>query len=557
MELNDFFNPLIRWWKLILAATLVAAVFSFFAAMQQPAVYRSQAILMIGRAFQDPNPSYYQFFSSQQLASTYADIAYRKTVRDGVMDALGINFLPIYTVQPIPNTDLLEISVNDSDPARAQAVANELANQLIQQSPTNQTSNQEREDFIQQRLDILEVKIDETQADIDAKQEQLPNLTSARQISDLQNQIAGLQAKLDGLQLNYASLLANTEKGALNSLTLIEPAYAPTRPIGPNKLLLVITSSGIAFMLAAGAAYLLSFLDNTIKSPEEIKRLTGLSTLGAIPTIPGEENQGKLITMREPRSPISEAFRALRTGIQFSTIDRTESTSIQVTSSNPGEGKSVTTANLAAVMAQAGLRVLIIDADLRRPMVHKIFGMDNRLGLTDFFRNLRASDDNYDESFDALRKQLIRTSDLEGLSILTSGSIPPNPSELLGSNANRHLIKALKKHYDYLIIDSPPVLIVTDAVVLSTEVDGTILVVDSVATHRNQLKQAAERLNEVNATMLGVVVNRLSPKADGFYGYISFAQYRKYEDSTYGYSDGKKSTTPKTRRLGGFLKNRQ
>ncbi len=557
MEINQFLAPLARWWKLILAATLIAAIFSFFAALQQPPVYRSQAIMMIGRAFQDPNPNYYQFFSSQQLASTYSDIAYRKTVQDGVKNALGINWLPVYTVQPIPNTDLLEISVNDSDPVRAQAVANELANQLIQQSPTNQSANQEREDFIQARLDILEVKISETQADIDAKQEQLPNLTSARQISDLQNQIAGLQAKLDGLQLNYASLLANTEKGALNSLTVIEPAYAPVRPIGPNKILMIITASGIAFMLAVGAAYLLSFMDNTLKSPDEIKRLTGLSTLGAIPVIPGEDTTGKLITVREPRSPISEAFRALRTGVQFSTIDRLESTSIQVTSSNPGEGKSVTAANLAAVIAQAGFRVMLVDADLRRPMVHKIFELDNRLGLTDFFRNLRSPDSGYEETFESLLKQLVRPTNLDGLHVLTSGSIPPNPSELLGSNANRHLIKALKRHYDFLIIDSPPVLIVTDAVVLSTEVDGTILIVDSLNTHRNQLKQAAERLAEVNATMLGVVVNRLSPKADGFYGYISFAQYRKYEDGTYGYADGKSKSSHKERRLGGFLRNRQ
>jgi capsular exopolysaccharide synthesis family protein len=532
MEVKDFFAPLLRWWHLILASVFIAGTFSLVAALQQPPVYRTKATLMIGRAIQDPNPEYYSFYSSQQLAATYADIAMRQIVQDGAMKTLGLTWLPAYTVSPVPNTELLEIVVQDTDPVRVQAVANELANQLILQSPTNQAESQSRQDFINQRLNTLEVKINETQAELDARQLELDNLTSARQISDLQNQISTLQNKLDTLNYNYTSLLSNTAQGAQNTLAIIEPANLPAAPVGPNRMMTVFTSIVAAFVLAAGAAYLLVYLDNTIKSPEEIKRLTNLSTLGAIPLIPGGNGSEKLITLREPRSPVAEAYRSLRTGVQFSTIDRPESTAIQITSSNPSEGKSITSANLAVVIAQAGLRVLLIDSDLRRPAVHKVFGTDNRRGFTDLLRSLRNQD--FDETLDGLLKDLVRPTLVEGLSVLTSGPIPPNPSELLGSNTHRQLLQALRTHYDYIVMDSPPVLIVTDAMVLSTQVDGTILVIDAEATQRNQLKQAAERLKEVNANVLGVVVNRLHPKQDGFGAYSSYTQYRKYGEGSYG-----------------------
>jgi polysaccharide biosynthesis transport protein len=532
MEIKDYFTPLTRWWRLIVAAILIAGLFSLIATIQQPPIYQTRTTLMIGRAIQDPNPEYYSFYSSQQLAATYADIAMRKIVQDGTMEALGLTWLPAYSVSSVPNTELLEIEVQDTDPVRAQAVANELANQLILQSPTNRAESQSRQDFINQRLNTLEVKINETQADIDAKQIELDNLTSARQINDLQNQISALQNKLDTLNYNYTSLLANTAQGAQNSLTIIEQANLPSEPIGPNRMMTVFTAIVAAFVLAAGASYLLAFLDNTIKSPEELKHLTSLSTLGAIPHIPGENQQDRLITITEPRSPISEAYRSLRTGVQFSTIDRPDNSVIQITSPSPSEGKSVTSANLSVVIAQAGMRVLLIDADMRRPNQHKIFGMDNRFGFTHLLRSLR--NQNLDESFDKTLNDLVRKTHVEGLDILTSGPIPPNPSELLGSNTHRQVVQALRSRYDFIVMDSPPILLVTDAVVLSTQVDGTILVLNAESTQKNQLKVSVDRLKEVNANILGVVVNQLSMRKDGFGAYATYVLYQKYDEEISG-----------------------
>ncbi len=552
MELREFFAPLIRWWWLLVAAAGVAAGFSLLAGMQQPPVYRTQTTLMIGRAIDDPNPSDISIYTSQQLATTYADIALRQPVQNATMKALGLTWLPAYLVRPVVNTQLLEVVVTDTDPVRAQAVANELANQLIQQSPTSRQSNQDRLAFINQQLDELETKIQETQDQVDARQGELANLTSARQIADTQNQIYALQSKLDTLRNNYTDLLANTQQGALNTLTIIEPALLPDSPIGPNIPLLVVTAAVFAVAVAAGAVYLLSYMDSSIKSPEEIKRLTGLPMLVGIPTINGEAYPDKLITVKQPRSPVAEAYRSLRTGVQFSTIDRPESTALLVTSPNPSEGKSVTAANLAAVIAQAGQRVLLIDADLRRPVMHKIFGVNNHAGLTELLRNVKLNE--LDECLDAWLDQVIQESQVEGLWLLTSGPIPPNPSELLGSNTNRGLLSALKKRFDYLVLDSPPVLIVTDSVVLGAQVDGVILVVDGDRTQKNQLRQSVERMREVNAGLLGVVVNRLSPKMDGYSSYYRYYDYRKSGDGSYGIEQPRTNGKSATKGLSASLR---
>lgn len=551
MELRDIINPILRWWWLLLAATGVAAVVSLAVASQQAPTYSARATLMIGSAIQEANPSDYGLYTSQQLAESYADIAQRTPVQNATMKALDLDWLPYYVVRPLPNTQLLEIAVTDTDPARTQAVANELAHQLILQSPTGGADDQVRQAFIKRQLDDLQVKIEETRVDIEAKQNELTNLTSARQIADAQNQIYALQSKLDTLRANYTALLANTQGGAVNSLKVIEPAVLPTSPVGPNIPMLVVTAAVIALVVAVCAVYLLAYLDNTIKSPEEIKRLTGLATLGGIPTIQGETYAEKVVVASSPLSPTAEAFRTLRTGVQFSTIDRPESTVLLVSSPNPSEGKSLTSANLAAVIAQSGARVLLIDADLRRPVVHKIFGVTNKSGLTEFLRNVKLSD--LDESVSNWVDNLAQPTSVEGLRVLPSGPIPPNPSELLGSTTNRMLLAALKSHFDYILLDSPPVLLVTDAVVLSTQVDGVILVIDADSTQRNQLRQSVERMREVNANLLGVVANRLSPKTDGYADYYNYYYYRRYGENGYGYA----RRSPGAKEAGGDLEKKK
>jgi len=212
-----------------------------------------------------------------------------------------------------------------------------------------------------------------------------------------------------------------------------------------------------------------------------------------------------LITKLNPRSPISEQYRTIRTNIQFSAVDQNLQT-LLVTSSNPSEGKSSTTANLGLVFAQQGKKVLIVDADLRKPTVHYTFRVDNRIGLS----NVLVGDE---DIFDA-----IEASEENGLDILSSGPIPPNPSELLGSNAMRQLIEKAKEYYDFIIFDTPPVLAVTDAQVLANAVDGSLLVVRSKSTDRETALKAKELLEPAKAKLLGAVLNdKLVNKSHYYY----------------------------------------
>jgi len=500
---------------------MIAGGASYMAARQQPEVYRARATLMIGRAIDNPNPTGNEFWLTQQLAQTYAEIASREPVRAATMEALGLTWLPELTVRALNQTQLLEIQVTDTSPERAQAVANELARQLIKQSPTSpEQEEQSRQLFISEQLDDLETKITETQNEISSKQDELASAFSARQIADLQGQIAALQTKLTSLQSNYASLLSNTQQGAINTLAVIEEAALPRTPVGPRVETTVLVAAAIGFTLAVAAAYLLEYLDDSIKAPEDITRVSGLPTLAGIARISDDGDTGKLITLSQPRSPTTEAYRILRTGIQFSSVDNPDQNRLMVTSPNPAEGKSLTIANLSIVMAQAGHNVLIIDADLRRPVQHKLFRLPQKGGLTTLMLEARLSSGK-DQMLAAL-KRVIQPTSVEGLHVLTSGPIPPNPSEMLGSAKMEMTLGVLSEQYDYVVIDSPPVLAVTDAIVISRRTDGVLIVVDASRTRGAQLKQASEQLISSNAHMIGAVLNRLSPKSDSYYSYYNY-----------------------------------
>ncbi|WP_027308873.1 CpsD/CapB family tyrosine-protein kinase [Caloramator sp. ALD01] len=214
------------------------------------------------------------------------------------------------------------------------------------------------------------------------------------------------------------------------------------------------------------------------------------------------------IVEKNPKSPISESYRTLRTNIQFSSFDKDIKT-IVVTSSAPGEGKSTTVGNLALVMAQSGKKVLLIDADLRKPTVHKKFKLSNQTGLT----NILIEDKN---PFEVIQKYS------DNLYILTSGILPPNPAEVVASNKLKNFINEMKNHFDYILLDSPPVIAVTDAQILSSFLDGVILVVSSGEAEKELVKKAKDLLDKVNANIIGVVLNKLELKSRKGYGYYYY-----------------------------------
>ena len=315
------------------------------------------------------------------------------------------------------------------------------------------------------------------------------------------------------------------------NVTIIDKAIEPLSPVKPKKKLNLLLGIILGLGLGVGITFLMEYFDNTIKSHEELERM-GFNILSSIPRIQmdkyekkleskleklgpidGKKIEARLITHLDPKSPVSESYRTLRTNLQFSKIDK-ELRSILITSSGPKEGKSTTAANLAIAMAQVGRKVVLVDADLRRPVVHSIFGMDKESGITNCLMDKLP--------YEKLAKKTF----MDNLFVVTSGILPPNPSELLASEKMENLLKKLEQDYDLVIIDSPPVIAVTDAAILSTKVGGTILVVSSGQTNRDALNRATILLDNVETKLLGLLLNGVD--VEGMYGSYYYYYYYHY-----------------------------
>lgn len=521
MELKQYIQPLLKWWWMLLSATLIAAVSTFVVTSQQTPVFQSRTTLVVGQTYFQANPNSADIWQSQSLAAWYVDLIRRQPVRQATMEALGITWLPSYAARTLPNSQLIEIVVTDSIPERAQIVANELANQLIRQSPTFQQDDQERDDFIQGQLRTLEADITLTNDEIAKKQEELGGLFSARQIADAQAEIRALGSKLSSLQSTYASLLGNSARGATNTLSIVESANLSTTPVGPNKSMLILISAAVGLVLAIAAAYLLEYLDDTIKTSAEVNKLLKLPVIGHIAEIEKSKNDGTYLT-KNPRSMVAEAFRGLRTNLEFVAVDKPLKV-ILVTSAAVGDGKTSLAAGLATIMAQGGKTVLLVDADLRRPSIHRYLGLSNKNGLTDVFRNSI-------ELHEALQ-----TWNLEKVLVIPAGEPPPNPAELLGSKKMDTILDSLRKAADVVILDGPPFL-VTDAALLSSKVDGVLLVVRSGHSRKNEVLYAIEQLDRAGARVLGVVLNGIQRSTESLY---SRYQYYNNEYISEGFGNGK------------------
>jgi len=321
------------------------------------------------------------------------------------------------------------------------------------------------------------------------------------------------------------------EAAQAKNVNIIDEAIESDFPVKPRKKLNVLLGAMIGLALGIGLTFLIEYFDNSIKSPEELERM-GFNILSTIPKIEmdkvekklerkfdklgqleGRKIEARLITHLDPKSPVSEAYRTLRTNLQFSKVDQKLNT-ILITSAGPKEGKSTTAANLAIAMAQTGQKVVLIDADLRRPVIHSIFGVKKDEGLTNFL-------------MDALpEEKLFKPTFLDNLFLVTSGVLPPNPSELLASNKMKNTLDDLKKKFDLVIIDSPPVIAVTDAAVLSTKVDGTILIVSAERTNRDAISRADSLLKSVNCKLLGALLNGVN--VEGMYGSYYYYYYHHY-----------------------------
>lgn len=329
------------------------------------------------------------------------------------------------------------------------------------------------------------------------------------------------QANLTLYQQLYSTLLSNYEAVRLArlqntpSVVQVERAEPATNPIQPGPLRNVILGALIGLLLTGTLAFVLEYLDDTLKTPTDISNILGLPVVGYVANESGmEKNEGIPYVTANPRSPMAETFRTLRTNLEFASVDRPLKT-ILVTSPGTSDGKTTVATNLAAVMAQANKRVILLEADLRRPRIHKALGMSNHIGLSDVFRS----------QVDI--RDVARYSKVKDLAVITSGKLPPNPAELLGSARMIQILSRLVESASVVIIDSPP-FVVSDSTVLSAKVDGVLLVIQPGKTHAEAAKAMVAQLNRAGAHVVGVVLNRVPRKSANYYGY-----YRYENDSVY------------------------
>ena len=313
-----------------------------------------------------------------------------------------------------------------------------------------------------------------------------------------------------------------TEDIRTGNIRVIDPAEIPKSPAKPKKAQNILLALIVGLSMGIGLAFFLEYLDSTIKLPDEITSLLKIPYLGPVPALATEEGaEGKdqehdpredLIALTAPKSTASEAYRGIRTSLLFSSADSVPQV-ILVCSSGPQEGKTITTSNIAVTIAQTGNKVLIMDCDMRRPKLHKLFGADRNKGMS----NILVGNSTLEEA-------VVHTH-VPNIDILASGPIPPNPSELLGSERMKALIDEARKSYDRVIIDSPPITAVTDAVILSNFVDGVVVVIRSGVTHREVIKNGITQLKAVNARILGAVLNCVSMGRDNYYYYQYYYYY--------------------------------
>jgi len=544
MELRRFFTVIWQRAWLILLATVLVTGMTFYLSVTSTPIYQATTTIEIDQGADPRNDPYSALRSSEMVASTYVEQMQAPILLKSVIEQLGLPMSVAQlsgglTVEQVRDTQLIRVSVESSNPLLAQTLANTIARVFIEQEIGRQQARfQAGLQDLEAQIAIVQASIEETQKAIAALGDPL-DADSARMPEFARLEMARLESQLTSDQTRLVILLKSAEDFRLamarytDYINIFSPAELPTEPVRPRTTLNTILGGISGLVMGISSAFMLEYLDDTIRSPEDVKTALHAGVLGVLPLSRDANAHEAIVAVEQPLSPITEAFRNLRTSIEFSALGQTVRT-LLITSPLPTDGKTFIVANLAAVMAQAGKSVIVVDADLRHPMLHRLFDLPQEPGLTSAL--LDPTD----------RENALRLTKVDGVRIVTAGPHPHNPSELLSSERMQNFIAWLTESADVVLMDSPPVLAVTDAVVLSAMVEGTVLVVDCGETRKLLASQALERLTDVGARVLGGVLNRFSAGSDGYYYYYDY--YSRYYGG--GEERGKEHRPAARRRTG-------
>lgn len=485
---------------LLIASAALAAGAAFVFSEQQPRVYEAQTTLVVGQSLSAVSPDYTQLLASQRLSTTYASVATSRPLLDRVIDQLGLQEQSIdlskrVNAEAALDSTLLTITAQAEHPTQAAALANAIAQELIARSPAVQGGQVNVDGFVDAALEA-------TQAQITATQEQITRLIAQSRLTpEEERELQTLQTQLISLHSTLTGLLPFSSNNASNEISVLQPAVIPDVPTSPRPLLNAMLAAVVALFMAAGLAFIAQQLDDTVKDSHDLQAVGALPALGEIPKLKVGSDllaTSRLVPLLYPRSRAAEAYRTLRTNIEFCAADASIRT-LLIVSAVPAEGRTITSANLALVFAQAGRRVLLVDADLRRPGLHTLFDLPNTQGLTTIIRGDGVSVD-----------EMAHETDQGNLRILTTGPLPPDPAGLLGSRKMQGVVDQLRTAYDLVIFDSPTLHAVSDAAILSSFLDATLIVIHAGHTRLGAVRGAREALAMAGARVIGAVMNRAS-----------------------------------------------
>ncbi len=542
MELIQYIRLFRRWlWLIALGAFLVGGV-AYLQSSRQVDLFQAQTTISVGTSIQAQNPGSSEIQTGQALAQNYVVLARKNVVLQGAIDTYD---LPIsvselrgsLSAQVVTDTTFIDLTITNRDPVLAVQIADAVAQQLIENSPSNLTLEQEAQvQLATAEIERLTGQLTTLRERLDTIENQLGEATSQEEIDRLNQQYDTLVNQINSASNNIASFSDTMARirERTNSLTVVEPARLLGQ-VPRNTIRNTLLAAMVGASLAVGLALLIEYMDDSIRTPEDVRNILELPTLAMIPLFGKRQDAyaNRLVAYRKPDTPPAEEYRTLRTNLMFS-ANGTKMVHV-ITSPGPADGKTVTACNLAVTIATAGWRVLLIDADLRRPRIHDVFDIDNQLGLSTLLSAAPEDIPPDGTSIFDLPPHLegcIKETDIPALFLIPSGYLPLNPAEVLGSAAMQSWFKWFLSapDVDVIILDTPPLLVATDGMVLASALAASVvLVLEAGKSRPGPAARARERLTSLEIDIRGVVLNAVKSRDQAYgYGYDYYYYYSRH-----------------------------